>query len=1074
MATVVFISMASAARAEPVRFARTPDISPDGKTIAFSYLGDIWLVDAAGGSARHLTMHEKHDYNPIFSPDGKHIAFSSNRHGSYDVFVVPVQGGRPTRLTFDSADDHPTGWSPDGQRILFASARGADYPARVDLYTVPMTGGQAKRVSAYEGRDGSYSPKGDLIAYVRGPGSWYRKGYRGSSNDDIWICTADGSDNRLVTQFKGQNHAPMWSGDGRSLFYVSEQFGNPANIVRMELSLDAATPPSPPLTRGGLGGVTAPQQITFQKDDAVRRAKISGNGQWLVYECGADLWVHSLKDGKGRKLNIDVNADDKTNLDKITTFTANTTEYALAHDEKHIAFVVQGEIFLVARTGGKAKRLTEHPAFDHGVAWSPDSKKMLFLSDRGGHDNIWLLEPDDPEHPEFTQAHRFKAKQLTKTPRSEMGVNFSPDGKRISFLRAGKLITMNPDGTDEKVVLEGGQVFDYEWSPDSQWICVAKSDASFASELYIIPATGPTKENPARNITRFATYNGGVTWSKTNNRIAFISQRRRNVNSAFVISLQKPLAPNTPASKDIDWEDMHLRVRQPSPMTIGECAISNDGTRIAFRANQDGDDLWVANVDGSQVTRITTGSAKPTQIQWSRFFGSQVYFRDGAGNIKTANVAGPLGVANVAVIPFQARMTVKQDELFQEIFEQSWRALSDNFYDAAFHGADWNKIRAKYRPLVKHCVLKEDLYSLIYLMLGELNASHVGISGNLGNPDQTTADLGLLFDHTHKGPGLRIAAILKGGPADQRGLNLKAGDLVLAIDGTEIADKIDVATLLNDKVKEMIGLQVTSNPIDPRSKRRVEIQGIARQGATGVTSAGLLYERWAAANTKRVHELSKGTLGYIHIPNMQEPGLDRFLRLLYSDNFDKDGIVLDVRFNGGGFTHESILNYLLGKEHTLFSQRDGSQGFVLNFGDRKWTKPLVCLMNNRSYSDAEIFPHAFRAHGLGKLVGQATGGHVIGTREIQLIDGSSFRIPRIGVRTNKGVNMEKEGVIPDVAVEVHPDALARGEDAQLEKSVEVLLHDVELWRKSRGNIAGQPRAGTQGSSSNGPPPRRDN
>ncbi|MCI0685506.1 MAG: S41 family peptidase [Gemmataceae bacterium] len=1057
-AALVLVSLAAPAAAEQVRLGRTPDIAPDGRTIAFSYLGDIWLVDAAGGTARHLTMHERHEINPIFSPDGKQIAFSSNRHGSYDVFVIPVEGGRPTRLTHDSADDHPTDWSPDGQRILFASSRSADFPSRIEMYTVPVGGGMAERVSAYEGREGSYSPKGDLIAYVRGPGTWYRKGYRGSANDDIWLCNADGSNNRLITRFNGQDNAPLWSPDGRFLYYVSEQFATPANVVRQEFLADYSGP-----------AAGAPEQVTLHKEDGVRRARLSRNGQWLVYECGAELWLHSVKDGKGRKLNIEVHADDKTNLDKVTTFTAKATEYALSFDEKNIAIVVHGEIFLMPRTGGKAKRLTDHPAFDHGVAWSPDSRKMLFLSDRGGHDNVWLLEADDPDHPDFVQAHRFKTRQLTKSMQSEMGLSFAPNGKRVTFLRAGRLISMNPDGSDERAVTTEGQVFDYDWSPDSQWICVAKSDASFASELYIIPATGATRANPARNITRFATYNGGVTWSRTNNRLGFISQRRRNLNSAFVLSLQKPAAANVPAGKDIDWDDIHLRVRQPSPMTIGECAISNDGTRIAFRANQDGDDLWVANVDGRQVTRITTGSAKPTQIQWSRFFGSQVYFRDGAGNIKTANVSGTPG-ANVAAIPFQARMVIEQHEVFQEMFEQSWRALSDNFYDPGFHGADWNKVRAKYRPLVQHCALKEDLYSLIYLMLGELNASHLGISGNLGGPEQTTAELGLLFDRSYQGPGLRIAEILKGGPADRRGLNIKAGDIVVAIDGTEITPRIDTAQLLNDRVGEMVAVHVTANPLDARAKRRVEIQGDARQSSTGAGIAPLMYERWAAANARRVSELSKGRLGYIHIPNMQQPGLDRFLRQLYSDNFDKDGLVLDVRYNGGGFTHESILNYLLGKEHTTFSQRNGAQGFVLNFGDRKWTRPLVCLVNNRSYSDAEIFPHAFRVHRLGKLVGQATGGHVIGTRNFTLIDGSQFRMPRIGVRTNKGVNMEKEGVVPDVVVDVHPDALARGDDAQLDKAVEVLALDVEIWRKTRGNLAGQRRPGAQDSSTVGPAP----
>jgi tricorn protease len=203
---------------EPIRFARSPDISPDGKTVAFSYLGDIWLVDAKGGVAQHLTMHEKHDYNPVFSPDGKRIAFSSNRHGQYDVFVVPVKGGRPKRLTFDSADDHVTGWSPDSQRILFMSGRNTDLPLRAELFSVSIHGGQVKQISAFEGRDGVYSPKGDLIAYVRGPGQWYRKGYQGSANDDIWICDADGSNNRQITTHKGQDSYPMWSADGKHLY----------------------------------------------------------------------------------------------------------------------------------------------------------------------------------------------------------------------------------------------------------------------------------------------------------------------------------------------------------------------------------------------------------------------------------------------------------------------------------------------------------------------------------------------------------------------------------------------------------------------------------------------------------------------------------------------------------------------------------------------------------------------------------------------------------------------------------------------------------------------------------------
>ncbi len=875
-----------------------------------------------------------------------------------------------------------------------------DYPLRPELFLVAARGGPARQVSAFEGRDGAFAPGGDRIVYVRGPGSWYRQGYRGSANDDIWVMNADGSNNQQLTSHLGQDNYPQWSPDGKYIYYVSDCLGGVANVVRQEVDPKRGKPVP------GKGA----ERVTDQKNERVRRVRLSAGGEWLVYESGADIWVHSLKDRTSRKLQIEINADDKQNSDKITTFNSGATEFAVSHDERHIAFVVHGEIFLMPRTGGKARRLTDSPAADHGIAWSPDNKRILFLSDRSGFEDVYALEADDPDHPELTSAHRFKVKQLTNTPAAEVGLTFSPDGTRVGFLRGGTLVTMNPDGTGEKVIVSQGRVFDFEWSPDSRWICYVRMDGSFASELYIVPAGGATEQDPPRNITRFATYNGGVTWSRAGNKLAFISQRVQNTSSAYVLSLQKPAAAGVSSGKEIDWEGIHLRVKQPTPMTVSECAISGDGLRIAFRATQDGQsDLWIASTDGGQVTRVTTGDTRPAQIQWSRVFPSQLFFKDGTGHIRSLFLTGSSPTATE--IAFQAKMVIRQDELFTEIFDQSWRALNDHFYDAQFHGVNWAAVREKYRGLVKHCALKEDLYTLIALMLGELNASHLGITSNFGTADQETADLGLIFDRTFAGPGLKIVEIVHGGPADRRGLNLHSGDVVLAMDGEPIDGKTDTAKLLNDKVGEAIELTVASESADAKAKRRVEVMGVKR-----TATAMLLYERWIAKNAERVTQLSKGKLGYIHIAAMDEVGLARFVRSLYSDNFDKEGIVLDVRYNGGGFTHDQILNYLVGKEHTIFMQRDGLQGLVLRSFDRKWTRPLVLLINNRSYSDAEIFPHAFRTWGLGKLVGQPTGGHVIGTYTVELIDGSTFRVPRTGIHTIKGVNMEKEGVAPDIEV----------------------------------------------------------
>lgn len=1054
---LLLLVVAAPAASEPIRFARTPDISPDGKLVAFSYLGDIHTVEASGGTARAVTSHAAHDLNPVFSPDGRSLAFSSNRHGSYDVFVVSVRGGRPLRLTFDSAADMACGWTPDSKQVLFASSRSAAFPSSYELYLVPAAGGRERRVVS-EGKEGSFSPGGDRLAYVRGPGSWYRKGYRGSSNDDLWLCNADGGSHRRVTGFNGQDHSPMWSANGETLYYVSEQFGL-ANLVRLPLS--------------EAGAAARPTAVTRHSDDGVRRARISHGGEWIVYEHGADLWVVSTRaDGKPRQLAIEVHADDKVNNERVVTHARGATEFALSPDEKHVVFAVQGKLFRQkVGSDSRVQQLTFGPSNDHGAAWSPDGKRLLFLSDRDGHEDIYLLEADDADHPAFTDAHRFKVTRQTSTREAEMGVSFSPDGKRVAFIRGGKLWTMNPDGKDARVLVEEVQVFDYEWSPDSRWVVFARRDGSFASELYVVPSTGATATQPIRNITRYATSNSGVTWSADGRKLAFLSDRRGAAN-LHVMDLEKPAAlpggstpPRLPAPPagmgwgsrpplTIDWDDLHLRVQPVMRGAVASAAISPDGGKVAFR-DASNHDLWIASTGGGQLTRLTTGAVGPRQMTWSRRHGMPgsslevLYFLDGQGNIRLCNTGGGSS-ATPATLPFKIKMTVQQDELFTEMFDQSWRFLAENFYDTGYHGRDWDAVRRRYRPLVKHIGLKEDLYALLYLMMGELNASHLGVQGATATPEEDTAEPGLVFDESYRGKGLKVREVVKRGAADRKGLDLRPGDVVTAIDGVELTDAVNVSRLLNGKVGEALVLTVTANPADAKVKpRRLEVTGMNRYRTSGQKSPSLgelLYDRWVAGNAARVAELSGGKLGYIHLPGMDDDGLDRFVRALYSDNFDKEAIVLDVRFNGGGFTHDQVLNYLGSKEHTVFRNRDGGQGLVLRSGDRKWHRPLVLLINNRSYSDAEIFPNAFRTLGLGKLVGEPTGGCVIGTTSVQLIDGSQFRLPRIGVFTRRGVNMEKEGVAPDVLVENHPDQLARGLDAQLDRAVEVLKCDVAAWK----------------------------
>ena len=1028
-----------AAGQEPIRFARTPDISPDGKQVAFSYRGDVWTVEAIGGVARPVTMHEAHDVNPVFSPDGKWIAFSANRHGQYDVFVSPAVGGKPRRLTYDSAHDVVTGWTPDGKHVVFASSRSTEFPSNMNCYTVPVEGGAERRLALFEAKEAHFAPGGTAVAFVRGPGSWYRRGYRGSSNDEIWVANPDGTAQRPLTAFDGQDGSPMWSPDRRKLYYVTEQGSTRgcANVVCQNLTSD-------------LNPTGPPQRVTAHEHDTVRNARVSASGEWIVYECGADLWVVGTRSSAPpRKLAIEVNADDKSNTERSVTFTGEATEFALNADEDAAVVTVQGELFLVKLPdGGKATRLTDSPAFDHAATFSPDGKRILFLSDRSGYQDIYSLEPDDPEHPEMTKAHKFKVKQLTSTSEAETAPRFSPKGDRVAFLRAGKLWTMKPDGTDQKVLVGDAQVFDYDWSPDGKQLVYARVDGSFASELFIVPADG---SDTPKNVTRYATYNGDVSWSRTGNKIGFIAHRRGQY-APYVLSLQKPGTPG--AADEIDWDEIHLRAERAAGISAEVAAISPNGAQIAFRHAGTGDDLWVASSNGRNLTRVTLSGQSPKNLRWSQKTTGLIYFLNALGELRSIRVGGPLGLvsgslsAEPSKINFQAKMIVKRDEEFSEMFVQCWRALSDSFYDAKHHGADWRAVREKYQPLVVHVAQKEDLYALVSMMLGELNASHLGISGRLPTPDELTADLGLIFDESYTGPGLKVAEVLNRGPADKRGLKIKAGDVVLAIDREPITEKTNLSQLLNNKAGEGVLLDVTSDPKDSRSKRRVEVIAASR-----ARIAELMYDRWVRKNAEAVAKASAGKVGYIHIPAMDDAGLELFIRALYSDHFDKDAIVIDVRYNGGGFTHDHVLNYLAGKEHTLFRQRDGGSGLVLRSDQRRWTKPLVVMTNNRSYSDAEIFPHAFRSMGLGKLVGEATGGFVIGTTSIGLIDGSRFRIPRTGVFTQAGVNMEKQGVVPDVAVAITPEDWAKGIDTQLLKAVDVVAADVKEWKARKDGPA---------------------
>ncbi|MCX7642529.1 MAG: S41 family peptidase [Armatimonadetes bacterium] len=1012
---------------EPARFLRHPSFSPDGRQIAFSYMGDIWVVSDSGGTATRLTVHPAHDIRPKFSPDGKWIAFNSNREGNYDIYLMPAVGGKPKRLTFHSADDILGDWSPDGRWIVFSSGRDHRF---AQIYLLEVETGYVRRLTNDETNlhSPTFSPDGKYIVFCRGGTSWWRKGYIGSANSEIWRLPLSIEGDRItvgkaerLTNYNGNDWWPMVSRDG-SLYFVSDRKGV-FNIWRMRF--------------GEMKNGQEPkaEQVT-NHPDRVLYPSMSHDGRLIVYEHDFSLWVVPAKGGSPKRLTIYAPSDEIQNRRQRLTLTSQATEFSLSPDGKQIAFVVRGEIFVIsAERGGEAKQITNHPYRDFDIDWSPDSRKLAFISERDGNNEVYIVDVKTRE-----------LKRLTTTPDAvESNPKWSPNGNYVAFVRGpfGKqLCWVDVNTGEEKIVVEGPFIGEFEWSPDGRWICFnRRGPANNVTDLYIVPWNG----GKVVNVTRLPYWNGSIVWTKEGKHIVFRSNRTDNNVDIYVLPLERPkerfdeeeAERKPPERKEgdkrlpevkIDFTDIHKRIRRLTATIFDEggFAVSPDGKTVIFTATSvDQPEIWSIPLEGGSLTRLASG-VPASQLQFSPD-GNKLYFLSTGGSIRF--LTRPTNA--IGSVSFTARMIVDRLVELQHMFDEGWRLLKEQFYDEKMHGVDWDAIHRKYRPLIEHVALKEDFYALVNMMLGELNASHLGIGGpTVSGP--STAYLGVWFDPEHRGPGVKIASVLKNSPADKDESRLNAGEFILTIDGVEVSNNEQLWETLADKAGRTVELLVNDKPTK-EGARVVKIKPIDRG-----QWLNLIYEDWVEKRKQKVEELSNGRVGYIHIQAMNQSELRKFEREFYAEVVgEKEALIIDVRFNGGGRIHDELLSILKRRLYALEQYRS-TPPFTQPF--QVWQKPTIVLINEFSASDAEIFPKAFRDLGLGKLVGVPTYGGVIGTYNVTLIDGStSFRVPVTGWRTLDGVNLENYGVKPDIYVEHTPEDNANDRDLQLEVAVKELL-----------------------------------
>ena len=1043
-------------------FLRHPAVSPDGSQIAFSFQGDLWTVPASGGRALRLTVHDAYESHPRWSPDGSQIAFSSDRHGNADVFFMDAAGGAPSRLTYHSAGDAVSQVTADG-RVLFTTERTyVQVEREEEIYHVPTSGGTPDRLLDGLGYAPALSPGGRFIVMERGSNRTSRSDYQGPANRDLWIYDTEAETYTQITSYTGNDYSATWAGE-RELYFISDRDGT-RNLYRLSLGADG-TPQG------------SPEALTSFSGDGVRAVSASADGSTVAFERQTDVYTLDVGAGASpKRLDVQVPEDDRRVPTERMTLSKDARETAVSPDGSQIAYVVRGEIFVTeAETDEpQSNRATQHAYRDRDVVWI-DESSLLFTSDRDGQYDVYRLDATDDEADTLFESLQQRVTRLTETEVDERNLVLSPDRASVAFTRGlGSLVTasVTDDGLqNERVLLDGwAPPEDVTWSPDGDWLAYSRSNLNFNEEIYVLAADG--SGDPV-NVSQHPRTDRQPVWSPDGSKLGFASERSASGFDVWFAWLKESdwektqrewdeLQEEDDASDDdgdtppdvqIDVEGIYQRLHRVTAMpgNEGEIAIGPDGQTFYFVAGMQDwtgsyqleQDLYSIRWDRSERKRLTEGGIEPSNVRLGPT-GEALFFLRKGGMITRL----PLSSGSMENLPFAARMTVDRDAERMQIFEEAWRTIDNRFYDPDYHGVDWTALRAKYRPWVQQASTTRDVADVMNLMLGEVNASHMGFyPASLFGKDDGGVQTGLLgVELDPVDDGVRVARVVPHSPAARTDSRLRVGDVVTAVNGTAVDDAPNVYALLEDTAGERVLLSVRGSDGDERSVRIRPTDDLD----------DALYREWVEDRRELTDEYSDGRLGYIHIEGMNWESFERFERQLSAYAGDKEGLLVDVRYNGGGWTTDYLMTVLTVRRHAYTVPR-GAAGDLSNheqfrehypFGERlpyaAWTKPVAALCNQNSYSNAEIFSHAFKQFDLGPLVGTPTFGAVISTGANRLIDGSLVRVPFRGWYVYEtDANMEGTPATPDVIVENAPDARASGNDAQLRRAVNELLQQVD-------------------------------
>ena len=1054
---LLFIVINVFAQTHPL-WMRYPSISPDGKKIAFGYKGDIYVVDATGGNAQPLTIHEAHDMLPVWSHDSKTIAFASDRYGNFDIFTVPAIGGTATRLTFNSANDYPFDFSKDGQKIIFGSARNVAsnnirfYSPRLfqNTYEVAITGGKPILISSAGMENAHYNEKGNQIVFQdrKGYEDPWRKHHTSSVTRDIWIMDIAKNEYKKISNFEGEDREPVFGNNDQSVFYLSEKKGN-QNIFKLTLN----------------GG--AEKQLTSLKDNPVRHLSISKDNT-LCYTYDGE--IYTLKENENpKKVNIQIANESRQSVEKNIVINGNIGEFSLSPNGKEIAFVSRGEVFVTSVEGTQTKRITNTPQQERMVKWSPDGKTLIYAAERDDNWDIYTSTIIRKEEPYFYAATTLKEEALINSAAEEFLPKYSPDGKEVAYLEnRNSLKVLNLATKKVRILLPLGRNYsysdgdiDFSWSPDSKYIITTDNYFGFgASHAAVIKADGtgdilhPINSGFGEGNPMWAMDGKLITWE--NNRdgrrsLAYQGNREVDIYGAFLdpsaydefklskdeYTLLKDQTANnkkdssvkkwSPVFSDLENRKVKLTINSAS---ISDYALNNDGSKIYYLASfEKGYDLWVSDTRTKETKILSKLGAGRSSLEISKD-GKSVFVTNNGVLLKIddAGKSTPIGIAG--------EMVLNASEERAYIFEHCWRQVKEKFYDPAIHGINWKMYKDTYQKYLPHVSNNYDFQELLSELLGELNGSHTGgrYSPQTMNAD-ATAVLGLLYDETYTGNGLKVTEVLEGGPFSKATTAIKPGVIIDKIDGELISSNDDWSKLLNRKT----GKNVLIAGTDPNTKTTFEesVKPISFSD-----ESNLMYKRWTTLMYNMVDKLSGGQVGYVHIQGMNDGSYRSVIDEVMGKNRNKKALIIDTRFNGGGWLHNDLSTLFSGKSYLQFAP----QGNLVPQTEPmdRWQKPSCVLMSEGNYSDAFIFPYIYKDNGIGKLIGMPVPG--TGTAvwwETQIDPTIVFGIPMVATIGKENRPTENLQLEPDIKVPLRYEDFLNGKDTQIEAAVSEMLKTIK-------------------------------